>query len=82
MTRRNDDRRTERGTILLVVVFIAVAIAALAAISSGRIVTEMRAHTAMENETRAYNRAFAQLHMALNIVNSSPYNDQEDRASA
>ena len=76
MTRRNDDRRTERGTILLVVVFIATAVAALAAISSGRVVTEIRAHTTMENETRAYNEAFSQLHMALNIVNSSPYNDQ------
>ena len=66
--------RYQRGSMLLVVVFIATAIAILATISSGRVVTETRAQKVLEDETRAFNEAFSQLHMALNVVNSSPYN--------
>jgi hypothetical protein len=59
-----------------VIVFVATAIAVLATISSGRVVTEQRHQRILEDETRAYNRAFAQLHMALNVVNGSAYNNQ------
>lgn len=68
----------QRGTILLVVVFIATAIAALAAISSGRVVSEGRLQKSMEDETRAYNEAFAQIHRAMNVVTNSAY-DAENR---
>jgi Tfp pilus assembly protein PilX len=74
--RRNDARkRNERGTILLVVVFIAAAIAGLAAISSGRVVHASKRQTVMENETRAFNSAYAQIHMAMNVVNNSAYDE-------
>lgn len=66
----------ERGTILLVVVFIATAIAALAALGSGRVVAETRYQRTVEDETRATNLAFANLHRALNVVNNSAYDDQ------
>ncbi len=65
----------ERGTILLVVVFIATAIAGLALLGSSRVVTETRHHRVMENETQAYNDAFAQIHLAMNVVNTSAYDD-------
>ncbi|MCK6458807.1 MAG: hypothetical protein L6Q95_02805, partial [Planctomycetes bacterium] len=67
--------RAERGTILLVVVFIATAIAGLALLGSSRVVTETRHHRVMENETQAYNDAFAQIHLAMNVVNTSAYDD-------
>ncbi len=66
----------ERGTILLVVVFVATAVAALAALSSGRVVSETRNHQAMEQETRAYNAAFAQIHFAMNVVTNSAYDNE------
>jgi len=69
-------RSEERGTILVVVVFLATAIAALAALSSGRVVTESRHQTVLEQETRAYNEAYAKIQMALNVVNTSAYNDE------
>jgi len=67
--------QAERGTILLVVVFIATAIAGLALLGSSRVVTETRLHKALENETQAYNDAFAQIHLAMNVVNTSAYDD-------
>jgi len=70
--------RAERGTILLVVVFIATAIAGLALLGSSRVVTETRHHRVLENESQAYNDAFAQIHLAMNVVNTSAY-DEENR---
>jgi hypothetical protein len=67
--------RAERGTILLVVVFIATAIAGLALLGSSRVVTETRHHKVLENESQAYNDAFAQIHLAMNVVNTSAYDD-------
>ena len=75
MTGIGDKKSGERGNILLVVVFLATAIAGLAAISSGRVVSESRLQTALEGETRAYNSAYAQLHLAMNVVNTSAYDD-------
>lgn len=75
MTQRQR-RRQERGVLLLVVVFIATAIAGLAAIVSSRVVSETRQQRTLENETRAFNAAYAQLHMALNVVNTSAYNEK------
>jgi len=72
---RAPEQRAERGTILLVVVFIATAIAGLALLGSSRVVTETRHHRVMENESQAYNDAFAQIHLAMNIVNTSQYTD-------
>ncbi len=67
----------ERGTILVtVILFIAVAIAGLAAISSSRVVTETEHQKTLEEETRAYHEAYAQLQMALNVVNASAYTDE------
>jgi hypothetical protein len=60
---------------LVVVLFLASAIAALAAIISGRAVTETRAQRTLEQETRAYQAAYAQLQLALNVVNASPYDE-------
>ncbi|MHC4579133.1 MAG: hypothetical protein ACYTED_17200, partial [Planctomycetota bacterium] len=74
--RRMRDRRGERGTILLVVVFLATAIAALATISSGRVVTEARTQKVLEDETLAYVEAYGQIHLAMNVVNASEYNDE------
>ena len=68
-------RFRERGTMLVVVLFLASAIAALAAIISGRAVTETRAQRVLEHETRAYQAAYAQLQLALNVVNASPYDE-------
>ncbi|MEM8885540.1 MAG: hypothetical protein AAGD14_15855 [Planctomycetota bacterium] len=59
---------------LLIVLVIASAIAGLAAISSGRVVHETRTQRVLEEETRAFNRAYAQLHMAMNVINTSAYN--------
>ncbi|HEX5136493.1 MAG TPA: hypothetical protein VFY93_05955 [Planctomycetota bacterium] len=67
--------RAERGTILLVVVFIATAIAGLALLGSSRVVTETRHHKVLENESQAYNDAFAQIHLAMNVVNTAAYDD-------
>ncbi len=69
-------RRDERGSILFVVLFLATAIAALAALSSGRVVAEVRTQKVLEDETRALRLAYAQLQVALNVVNTSPYNQQ------
>jgi hypothetical protein len=59
-----------------VILFIAVAIAGLAAISSSRVVTETEHQRTLEEETRAYHEAYAQLQMALNVVNASAYTDE------
>ncbi|MHC4225302.1 MAG: hypothetical protein ACYSUN_15035, partial [Planctomycetota bacterium] len=61
---------------LLVVVFIAAAIAGLAALSSGRVVSEARHQTVMENESRALNQAYGRIHFAMNVVNNSAYDDE------
>lgn len=68
--------RAERGTILLVVVFIATAVAGLALLGSSRVVSETRHHRVLENESQAYNDAFAQIHLAMNVVNTSAYDDE------
>jgi len=73
---RGNRRDGERGTILLIVVFLATAIAGLAALSSGRVVTEARHQTVLEQESRAYNEAYAKIQLALNVVNTSAYNDE------
>ncbi|MHC4548785.1 MAG: hypothetical protein ACYTEZ_08395 [Planctomycetota bacterium] len=75
MKRIGEKQHGERGNILLVVVFLATAIAGLAAISSGRVVSESRLQTALEHETRSYNSAYAQLHLAMNVVNTAAYDD-------
>ena len=72
---KQPENRAERGTILLVVVFIATAIAGLALISSGRVVTETRYQLVMESESMAFNDAYAQIHLAMNVVNTSAYDD-------
>jgi hypothetical protein len=59
-----------------VILFIAVAIAGLAAISSSRVVTETEHQKKLEQETRAYHEAYAQLQLALNVVNASAYTDE------
>jgi hypothetical protein len=72
-------RRTvaESGHILIpVVLIIATAIAALAALSSGRVVTESRYQAVLEDESKALNEAYAQLQLAMNVVNTSPYTDE------
>jgi len=68
--------RSERGTILVVVLFIAAAIGALAALSSGRVVTEIRHQKILENESLALTDAYAQLQLAMNVVNTSGYTDE------
>ena len=72
-SKRNRSGR-ERGTILLVVVFIATAVAGLAAISAARVVTETRRQRSLEDETRAISSAYAQINMAMNVVNNAEYN--------
>ena len=74
--RHQAGREGERGSILLVIVFVATAIAALAAISSGRVVAETRLQTVLESESRAYSDAMGQIQLAMNVVNNSAYNDQ------
>jgi hypothetical protein len=69
-------QRSERGTILVVVLFIATAIGALAALSSGRVVQETRQQRVMENESQALTDAYAQLQLAMNVVNTSAYTDE------
>jgi len=69
-------RTAERGTLLLVVVFIATSIAGLAALISGRVVSETKQQEVLEHETRAFNGAYAQINMAMNIVNTSAYNEK------
>ncbi|MHC4338798.1 MAG: hypothetical protein ACYSX0_01110 [Planctomycetota bacterium] len=71
--RTQQRRRSERGTIMLVVIFVAAAIAALAGIGSGRMVQESRLQTSLEAENQAFRDAYAQLHFAFNIVNTSAY---------
>ncbi len=71
----------ERGTLLLVVLFLSTAIAALAAITSGRVVAEIRYQRVLEDETRAYNHAYAQIHMAMNVVNNSEYDEMNHNLS-
>ena len=70
-----DYRNPERGTMLIVVLFVALSIAGLAAISSGRVVAESNRQATLEDETRAFNQAYAQLHIAMNVVNNSFYNE-------
>ncbi len=75
-------RGGERGTILVtVILFIAVAIAGLAAISSSRVVTETEHQKTLEQETRAYHEAYTQLQVALNVVNASRYTDENKNIS-
>jgi hypothetical protein len=59
-----------------VILFIAIAIAGLAAISSSRVVTETEHQRVLEQETRAYHEAYTQLQVALNVVNASAYTDE------
>ncbi|MHC4339656.1 MAG: hypothetical protein ACYSX0_05530 [Planctomycetota bacterium] len=73
MKSRKQKTVAERGTILLVVLFVATAIAALAAVGSGRVVAESRQQQVLEDSSRASNEAYAQLHLALNVVNNSAY---------
>ncbi|MFB3067559.1 MAG: hypothetical protein ACE10D_13720, partial [Planctomycetota bacterium] len=70
-----DYRNSERGTMLIVVLFITLSIAGLAAISSGRVVAESNRQATLEDETRAFNQAYAQLHVAMNVVNNSFYDE-------
>jgi hypothetical protein len=58
---------------MLVVIFVAAAVAALAGIGSGRVVQESRLQTNLEAENQAFRDAYAQLHFAFNIVNTSAY---------
>ncbi len=69
-------RNGERGSLLLVVVFIATSIAGLAALISGRVVSEMKQQEVLEQETRAFNGAYAQINLAMNVVNTSAYNEK------
>ncbi len=69
----------EHGSVLLVVaVFLATALAGLAAISSGRVVYASRQQRVLEQGTRALNTAYAQIHFAMNVVNNSAY-DADNR---
>jgi hypothetical protein len=69
--------RTERGTVLVtVILFVAIAIAALAAISSSRVVSESDHQRALEQEAQALNGAYGQLQLAMNVVNTSAYTDE------
>jgi len=68
-------RHTERGTTLVIVLFLACAIAALAAMSAGRVVAASGLQGVLESETMAFHDAYSQLQMALNVVNSSAYNE-------
>jgi hypothetical protein len=69
--------RTERGTVLVtVILFVAIAIAALAAISSSRVVSESDHQKALEQETQALNGAYGQIQLAMNVVNTSAYTDE------
>jgi hypothetical protein len=68
--------RSERGTILVVVLFIAAAIGALAALSSSRVITEIRHQAVLEDESLALTDAYAQLQLAMNVVNTSAYTDE------
>ncbi|MHC5052613.1 MAG: hypothetical protein ACYTGK_18635 [Planctomycetota bacterium] len=80
--RHTTDQRAQRGSILIVVVLmVASSIAILATISAGRVVTETRFQRVMEDESRAYVEAYGQIHMAMNVVNNSPYdNDNHNLA--
>jgi hypothetical protein len=55
---------------------VATAIAVLAGISAGRVVSETRHQAVMEDETRAMVEAYGRIHLAMNAVNNSPYNNQ------
>jgi hypothetical protein len=69
--------RAERGTVLVtVILFVAIAIAALAAISSTRVVSESDHQRALEQETQALNGAYGQIQLAMNVVNTSAYTDE------
>jgi hypothetical protein len=67
--------QTERGSILFAVLFLAAAIGALAALSSSRVVMETRQQSVLEHEAVALTDAYAQLQLAMNVVNTSPYTD-------
>ena len=75
MSHTRTSARRERGSILLVVILIATAIAGLAAISSSRVVSESKRQTVLEQETKAFKSAYAQLHVAMNVINTSAYDD-------
>jgi len=66
----------ERGTVLVtVILFVAIAIAALAAISSSRVVSESDHQRSLEQQAQALNGAYGQLQLAMNVVNTSAYTD-------
>jgi hypothetical protein len=69
-------QRSERGSMLIVVLFLAAAIGALAALSSSRVVMETRQQTVLEHESLALTDAYAQLQLAMNVVNTSAYTDE------
>ena len=77
MTNGWQRRAREQGSVLLVVsVFLATAIAALAAISSGRVVHATKSQRILEAETRALNSAYGQIHIAMNVVTNSAYDEE------
>ena len=61
--------------------FIATAIGALAALSSSRVVTETRQQKVLEDESHALTDAYAQLQLAMNVVNTSAYTDENELRS-
>ncbi len=74
--RQIPTRKHERGTLIVVILFVATAIGALAAISASRVVTESNHQAVLEDESRAFIEAHGRIHMALNMVNNSAYDDQ------
>jgi len=68
--------KPERGTVLVtIILFVAMAVAALAAISSSRVISEAEHQKVLEQDARATTWAHAELQRALNVVNSSAYTD-------
>ncbi|MHC4223530.1 MAG: hypothetical protein ACYSUN_06050, partial [Planctomycetota bacterium] len=76
MTQKQISRVGDSGSALLVVVlFLAVAIAAFAAVSSARVVSETGSQKVLEDGSRALNSAYAQIHLAMSVVNNSAYDE-------
>jgi len=70
-------RGTERGSVLVtVILFVAIAIAALGAISSSRIVSESARQRVLAQETEALNDAYGRIQFAMSVVNGSAYTDE------
>ncbi|MHC4932924.1 MAG: hypothetical protein ACYTGV_12110, partial [Planctomycetota bacterium] len=74
MTQQQNRRVGNSGSALLIVVlFLAVAVAAFATVSSARVVSETGAQKVLEDGSRALNSAYAQIHLAMSVVNNSAY---------